>query len=91
MAEQRKVRHAQHLKAVNQPIRREMLKMVYDSAEITHEELLKRLTEADIVSDEGVFKYNMDYLLQALCVEKVENDGNISYKILPGGRVIENF
>ena len=93
MTEQKKVGHAQHLKAVNHPIRRELLRKVYDapSQEIPHQELLKNLIEEDIVSDENVFKYNMDYLLQALCVEKKETDGGVSYKLLPGGKVIENF
>ena len=91
MTQQRKVGHAQHLKAVNHPVRREMLRYIYDADEVSHEELLKKLKEADIISDENAFKYNMDYLIQALCVEKIEIDEKLSYKILPGGKVIENF
>jgi hypothetical protein len=88
---ERKVGHAQHLKAVNHPIRREMLRLVYDIESIQEKELVKRLTEDKIIEDLNLFNYHMDFLLQALCVEKIEQEGTILYKILPGGRVIENF
>jgi hypothetical protein len=90
MAE-RRVGHAQHLKAVNHPIRREMLRLVYDTESIQEIELVKKLSENKIIEDLNLFNYHMDFLLQALCVEKVEQEGTVLYKILPGGRVIENF
>ncbi|MFX0029414.1 MAG: hypothetical protein ACFE8B_09405 [Candidatus Hermodarchaeota archaeon] len=90
MAE-RKVAHAQHLKAVNHPIRREMLRIVYETEDIQEKELIKNLINENIIEDKNLFTYHMDFLLQALCIEKVEEEGTIHYKILPGGRVIENF
>ena len=90
MAE-RKIGHAQHLKAINHPIRREILKIIYETESIPEKELLKKLNDEDIIDDSNVFTYHMDFLLQALCVEKIEEEGNIIYKILPGGKVIENF
>ena len=91
MTEQKKVGHAQHLKAVNHPIRREMLKFINEVDQISKKELIDKLIKNNILNDENVFNYNMDFLTQALCVEKIENENKIYYKILPGGKVIENF
>jgi hypothetical protein len=91
MGEQKKVGHAQHLKAVNHPIRREMLRFVNEVDQISEKELIDKLKRDEILSDENVFKYNIDFLIQALCVEKFEGDNETYYKILPGGKVIENF
>ena len=91
MSEQKKVGHAQHLKAVNHPIRREMLKFINEVDQISKKELIDKLIKNNILNDENVFNYNMDFLTQALCVEKIENEHKIYYKILPGGKVIENF
>ena len=84
--------HATHLKAVNHPIRREMLRFVNDKTRISREDLLTLLKENDVLDKEDVFNYNMDFLIQAECVKKIEEDSNsITYEILPGGKVIENF
>jgi hypothetical protein len=91
MVEQKKVGHAQHLKAVNHPIRREMLNFINEFEQISEEELLAKLKNNDILDDKNMFRYNMDFLIQAQCVEKTENENGSSYKILPGGKVIENF
>ena len=48
MSEPKKVGHAQHLKAVNHPIRREILKRVYDANIIARDALLKDLIKAKI-------------------------------------------
>ena len=91
MAENKKIGHAQHLKAVNHPIRREMLKFMNQTEEISENNLLEKLIEKNIVDGEDVFKYHMDFLLQTYCVEKIGKSNEIFYKILPGGKVIENF
>ncbi|MHA1467723.1 MAG: hypothetical protein ACTSP6_06550 [Promethearchaeota archaeon] len=92
MSEQKKVGHAQHLKAVNHPIRREMLNFINEVEQISESELLDKLKTKDILDDANMFKYNMDFLIQALCVERIADDNNGTYyKILPGGKVIENF
>ena len=91
MDQQKKVDHATHLKAVNHPIRREMLRYVNEVEIISKEELVKKLKENSILDKEDVFNYNMDFLIQALCVEKFKESEKIFYKILPGGKVIESF
>ncbi|TFG13264.1 MAG: hypothetical protein EU535_05220 [Promethearchaeota archaeon] len=91
MTEQKKVGHAQHLKAVNHPIRREMLRFINEVNQISKKDLLDMLMQNNLLNDESMFNYNMDFLIQALCVEKIEENNGITYKILPGGKVIENF
>jgi hypothetical protein len=91
MPELKKVGHAQHIKAVNHPIRREILKLVNENEEIFENNLINQLIENQTLDSEDIFKYHMDFLLQTYCAEKIEDDGRILYKILPGGKVIENF
>ncbi|MBN1801990.1 MAG: hypothetical protein JW891_10815 [Candidatus Lokiarchaeota archaeon] len=91
MTEQKKVGHAQHLKAVNNPIRKEMLKRVNAVNQILEVDLLNGLKKDDILNDENTFQYHASFLTQALCMEKVETEGEVYYKILPGGKVVENF
>ena len=91
MSEQKKIGHAQHLKAVNHPIRRKILKFVNQTIEISEDNLLEKLRENNIVDGEHMFKYHMDFLLQTYCVEKIEKSNDNFYKILPGGKVIEYF
>ena len=91
MTEQKKVGHAQHLKAVNHPIRREMLRIINEVEQLSKKDILNKLIQNDIINDENVFNYNMDFLVQSLCVEKIELNDEVYYKILPGGKVIENF
>ena len=64
MPEQKKVGHGQHLKAVNHPIRREILKFVNEKEEILEHNLLNKLKENDTLDSEDVFKYHMDFLLK---------------------------
>ncbi len=91
MSEQKKVGHAQHLKAVNHPIRREILRFVNEKEEILEPNLIKKLKANGTLDSEEVFKYHMDFLLQTFCVEKIEEEDRVLYKILPSGKVIENF
>ncbi|TFG12303.1 MAG: hypothetical protein EU531_10650 [Promethearchaeota archaeon] len=91
MSEPKKVGHAQHLKAVNHPIRREMLKRLNNVSSISKVNLLKDLIDNKILEQEDVFDYNMEFLIQAQCVKKIIKNDQISYEILSGGKVIENF
>ncbi|MFX1274965.1 MAG: hypothetical protein ACFFBP_03795 [Promethearchaeota archaeon] len=91
MTEQKKVGHAQHLKAVNNPIRKEILKRVNSAGKIPESDLLKGLKEDDILNDSNMFEYHSSFLIQSLCMEKTEENDETFYKILPGGKVVENF
>lgn len=88
---EKKVGHGQHLKAVNHPIRREILKFVNEKEEILELNLINKLKENGTIDSEDVFKYHMTFLLQTFCVEKLEKEDKVLYKILPSGKVIENF
>lgn len=71
MSDQKKVSHAQHLKAVNRLIRRDIHKFINEVEHISKTELLKKLIQNNILSDENVFNINIDFLIQSLCVEKI--------------------
>ena len=49
MGEQKKVGHAQHLKAVNHPIRREMLNFINEVEQISEVDLLEKLKNNEIL------------------------------------------
>ena len=91
MSEPKKVGHAQHLKAVNHPIRREMLKRINDVTIISNKDLIQDLVNNNSIEKEEVFDYNMQFLIQAQCVKIITDNNKVSYEILPGGKVIENF
>lgn len=81
--------HDLYLKAVNHPIRREILVIVNRENKISHDNLFQILLENKIIDDESMFNYNIDYLIKALCVNKIEEDKEIYYSITQGGRVID--
>ena len=81
--------HSLYLKAVNHPIRREILNVVNEVKKISRDELLTKLLELEIIPNEGVFDYNMDYLIKALCIEKTEENDLIFYLITQGGKVVD--
>ena len=86
------VDHAFYLKAVNNPIRREMLRILNEVGKTSQEDFFEKLKANNILDKEGVFKYNIDYLIQAECVKKIEEDGNkINFEILQAGKVIEKY
>ncbi len=83
--------HSLYLKAVNHPIRREILEIVNNLKQITKKELLKNLISKNIVQNESVFNYNMDFLIKAFCIKfiKDEKSKDIIYEITQSGKVIE--
>jgi hypothetical protein len=85
--------HDLYLKAVNHPIRREILEIINKVELVSKEDLIKILIDKDVVQDKSVFKYNIDYLIKALCIESVIDEKNkeIFYKITQSGKVIEYF
>jgi len=80
--------HDLYLKAVNHPIRREILNIV-NEGKISKENLFNRLKEGNILDDEGVLKYNIDYLLKAFCVKEIEDDDKTFYEITQSGEVVD--
>jgi DNA-binding transcriptional ArsR family regulator len=80
--------HSLYLKAVNHPTRREILNIINEIKRISKNNLLKELLVKNIVSDESSFKYNMDYLIKAFCVKKIEDGDEIYFEITQSGRVV---
>ena len=82
--------HDLYMKAVNHPIRREILTVVNNLKRISREELLIKLIDDKLIEDEMMFNYNMDFLIKAFCINVAEDDNNeIFYEITKSGKVIE--
>ena len=83
--------HDLYLKAVNHPIRREILEIVNKETRISRRILLEILIDRDLVADEFVFNYNLDYLIKAFCIESVvdQKSSELFYEITQSGKVIE--
>lgn len=81
--------HSMYLKAVNHPIRREILMLVNKTKKISKEDLLKALNELGLIADEASLNYNMDYLIKAFCVKKIEENNIIFFEITQSGQVVE--
>lgn len=83
--------HTLYLRAVNNPVRREILNIINDSQKISKTKLLKNLIDSGLVEDEYMFNYNMDFLIKAFCVNLIEDEdsGEMYYEITQSGKVID--
>ena len=86
-----KYMHDLYLRAVNHPVRREILEIVNKTEKISKRELLKKLIDSNFIKDENQLIYNIDYLLKAFCINSIKDDenGEIFYEITQSGKVIE--
>ena len=83
--------HDLYLKAVNHPVRREILTLLSGKDGLSKKFLVDHLLEKKLIRDESMFKYNIDYLVKALCIE-IKLDENTSedyYYITQEGKVID--
>lgn len=81
--------HGLYLRAVNHPIRREILHIINEQEKILKEDVYQILSKKKLVSDLSVLEYNLDFLVKSLCIEKSDEDSKIYYSITQLGKVIE--
>jgi hypothetical protein len=81
--------HDLYLKAVNHPVRREILEIVNKAKKISKEKLLEILINKNIINDESSLNYNMDYLVKAFCVKIIEEHSKVFYEITQSGQVVD--
>ena len=81
--------HGLYLRAVNHPIRREILHIVNERVKILKNEIYQILSSKKLVSDLSVLEYNLDFLVKSLCIDKIDEDSKIYYEITQLGKVIE--
>ncbi len=83
--------HDLYLKAVNHPVRREILEIVNKAKKISKKELLMALIDKKVIKDENQLIYNIDYLLKAFCIKSIEDDESSEtfYEITQSGKVID--
>ena len=87
----REVDHGLYLKAVNHPVRRVILEIINKAKKISHDNLLNTLLEKETIKEEFALNYNIDYLLKAFCVKKIEENAEIFYEITQLGNVVEYY
>ncbi|MDX1798299.1 MAG: hypothetical protein R3255_06590 [Candidatus Lokiarchaeia archaeon] len=82
--------HDLYLRAVNSPIRREILTIVNNTKRISKTKLLKILINRGIL-DEHMFNYHMDFLIKAFCIGSIKNEETkeVFYEITQSGKIIE--
>ncbi len=76
-------RHALYLKAVNHPLRRSILTALREG-DATLEEL-----SAKTGLDKKTLKWHLAVLEQGFCVEKIEEEDKILYRLTEEGRVVD--
>ncbi|MEJ2295055.1 MAG: hypothetical protein P8Y23_09810, partial [Candidatus Lokiarchaeota archaeon] len=81
--------HGLYLRAVNHPIRREILHIVNEREKISKDALFQELHDQDLVDKMSILEYNVDFLLKALCIEKLDQGSDIYYAITQLGKVVE--
>ncbi|MFW9970040.1 MAG: hypothetical protein ACFFDF_07545 [Candidatus Odinarchaeota archaeon] len=83
--------HELYLKAVNHPIRREILTIINKVKRISKMKLLEKLIEDQILDDEYIFNYNIDFLIKAFCINSIKDEqtNEVFYEITQSGKVIE--
>jgi hypothetical protein len=81
--------HGLYLRAVNHPIRREILHIVNEKEKISRDALFQELHNQELVDEMSVLEYNVDFLIKALCIEKVNQDSDFYYTITQLGKVVE--
>ena len=89
--EDKTVDHGQYLKAVNHPVRRVILEIVNKAKKISHKSLLNTLLEKETINEEFALNFNLDYLIKAFCIKKVEENAEIFYEITQMGNVVEHY
>ena len=75
--------HELYLRAINNPMRRKILNVLKEN-NFTIEELA-----VNTCLDEFTLRWHLSVLESGLCVEKVDNKGNILYKLTQFGKVID--
>ncbi|MFX1320119.1 MAG: hypothetical protein ACFFAQ_00615 [Promethearchaeota archaeon] len=81
--------HSLYLRAVNHPVRKQILTIINEAKKISKEKLLKILIENGVINDEFSLNYNIDYLIKAFCIEKIEEKSKIYFQITQSGKVVD--
>lgn len=81
--EETKEYHIRYLRAINNPLRRKILRTLKDG----------KADAGDLASalglDERTLRWHIDILVYGFCVEKEEKDGVTVYNITDEGRVVD--
>ena len=81
--EETKEYHVRYLRAINSPVRREILRALKDG-----EATVEALAERTGIEDKSL-NWHLSILEHGFCVEKQERDGEVVYELSQEGRVVD--
>lgn len=82
--------HDTYLKAINHPIRREILKLFINKDKpLSKNYIFNQLKKRDLITERETLNYNLDYLLKAFCIQKISEREQDKYKLTQSGKIIE--
>jgi DNA-binding transcriptional ArsR family regulator len=81
--EETKEYHVRYLRAINSPVRREILRAVKEG-----EATVEALAERTGMEDKSLI-WHLSLLEHGFCVEKRERDGEVVYDLTREGRVVD--
>lgn len=81
--------HGLYLKAVNHPVRKEILIKINKLGTISKNSLFNYLVEMKLIDNMENFIYNIDFLIKALCIKEIRKKEQLFYEITQAGRVVE--
>ena len=75
--------HVRYLRAINNPIRREILKVLKEGS------VTFVMLQSKIELDETILKWHLSILENGSCIKKEMNDTELFYKLTKEGQVID--
>jgi hypothetical protein len=80
--------HDVYLKAVNHPVRRGILKIINERGDVSEEFLFTELKKQGTIKNMQDLQYNLDYLLKAFCIKRMEEADGKLYRLTKNGKII---
>lgn len=83
--------HGLLLRAVNHPVRREILSIISKAKKTSKADLFNKLKLKKIINNQNELNYNLDYLVKALCITPIQdkNFDEVYYEITLSGQVVD--
>jgi hypothetical protein len=81
--------HDVYLKAVNHPVRREILNIINERGDVSEDFLFSELKKQGTIKNIEDLQYNLDYLLKAFCIKRIEKMDAKIYRLTKNGKIVD--